>query len=321
MFEYLAGVGRDLHNEMVAMYWILLVPFLAFLLLIEILKDEHPNIRDILRRLVVSVILLYSFDWTVDTIAIIGDAVTERINGLEKLSEVLANLGPNYSGHDSWFNLRETAIYIFSLAAYIIAYVGFFTATALTHFVWTILYVSAPLMILMYLSRHTSSVTISLYKGLIQVVVWKIFWSILGVLLLKLAIQPQVSGFEDYLMAIVVNLCIGVSMLFIPVATRSLISDGMSSFAGTLAAVPALAAGGAIKLGVAKLASRIKGASLFATRPMTNPITGRYEMLKDRLKPRVQKAIRSYENFGLPKEILEKRKLKPERKKPYAEES
>lgn len=299
---------------MVQIYWILIVPFVVFLIAVEVIQDENPNLRDIFRRIIVSVLLLYAFDWTVDAIAVIGDAVTSRINGLEKLSEVLGNLGPNYSGKDSWFNLRETVIYALSLLAYLIAYIGFFTATALTHFVWTILYVASPLMILMYVSRHTAFVTASLYKGLIQVVVWKVLWSILGVLLLKLAVQPEVSGMEDYLMSIVVNLCIGFSMLFIPFATKSLVSDGMSSVASSLAVVPALAAAGAVKAVAIKYGGKLigaaKGLTSFAAKPLTNPVSGRMEMVKDRLKPRFERAKEGYSSFGLPEEIKKNEILK-----------
>lgn len=312
MFEYLGSVGAQLHGEMVRMYWVLLVPFVLLLFAVELLRDENPNARDIIRRVAISVILLLTFDWCLNSIASVGDAITDQINGLEQLSQVLKKLGPNYSGHDSWFSLRETTIYIFSLAAYIIAYLGFFVATALTHFVWTILYVCSPLMILMYVSRSTSYVTASLYKGLIQVVVWKVLWSVLGVLLLKLAIQPDVSGMEDYLMAIIMNLCIGVSMLFIPLATKSLISDGMNSVASTLAMAPAVAAAGAVKLTAtrfaAQAAGRAKAGALFATKPITNPVTGRAELLKERLKPRFDQFKKRYERIGLPKEILTKSK-------------
>jgi len=307
MFEYLSGVGVELHGELVKMYWVLLVPFVVFLFVMEILKDESPNTKEIFRRILISILLLYTFNWAVDAIAVVGDAVTEKINGLEKLSEVLSKLGPNYSSPDSWFSMRETAIYIFSLAAYIIAYVGFFVATALTHFVWTILYVCAPLMILAYVSPTTSYVTSSLYKGLIQVVLWKILWSILGVLLLKLAVQPQVSGMEDYLMSIVVNLCIGVSMLFIPLATQSLISDGMSGVANTLAMAPAIATAGAIKLTASKWGSKLaqgaKNVGASAAKPITNPIAGRYQLMKEKIKPRFENAKKQYESIGLPQEL------------------
>lgn len=259
MFEYLGSVGSALHLEMVKIYWVLLIPFVVLLFTLEVLKDGNPDVRGILRRILISVLMLLTFDWCLNSIASIGDAVTDQINGLEQLSEVLKKLGPNYSGHDDWFNLRETAIYVFSLGAYIVAYVGFFAATALTHFVWTILYVCSPLMILMYVGRSTGHITVSLYRGMIQVVIWKILWSILGVLLLRLAEQPEVSGMEDYLMAIVMNLCIGVSMLFIPLATKSLISDGMSSAASAVAMAPAFAAAGAIKLTAGKVAAKAAG--------------------------------------------------------------
>ena len=166
MFSYLSDVGAELHAQMVQVYWVLLVPFVVLIFALEVIKEESPNLGGLFRRIVVSVLLLVTFHWTLDAIATVGDAVTAKINGLEKLSDVLGNLGPNYSGKDSWFNVRETILYVFSIVAYMVAYFGFFVATALTQFVWTILYVAAPLMILMYVSPHTSGVTASLYKGL-----------------------------------------------------------------------------------------------------------------------------------------------------------
>ena len=314
MFHYLGSVGSELHAQMVQVYWVLLVPLVILLFTLEVLRDDNPNLRDLFRRIVISVLLLLTFDWTLQAIAVVGDAVTEKISGLQKLSEVLQHLGPNYSGKDSWFNVRETILYVFSIAAYLIAYLGFFVATALTHFVWTILYVASPLMILMYVSRYTSGVTTSLYRGLVQVVVWKILWSILGVLLLKLAMQPEVTGLEDYIMSIVVNLCIGFSMLFIPIATRSLVSDGMSSVASSLAAVPAFAAGGAIKIAAAKYGGKIASAAAFSAKPAINPISGRMEMLKDRMRSRFENMKQAYGSMGLPQEILKKRAMKEKRK-------
>jgi hypothetical protein len=296
------------------MYWVLLVPFVLLLLVLEVLKDESPNLKEIFRRVLISILLLYTFDWTLDALATIGDAVTANINGLEKLGEVLKGLGPNYQGSGSWFNMRETTIYIFNLAAYIIAYLGFFVATVLTHFVWTILYVCSPLMILMYVSKSTSFVTASLYKGLTNVVLWKILWSILGVLLLKFAMQPQVTGMDDYLMSIIVNLCIGVCMLFIPLATKSLISDGMGSVANTMALAPAIAAAGAIKAGAQKFASKATGHAknlgTLAGKPITNQLSGRFEQFKDWSKPTTEKVKHfkeRYESFGVPSYIREKR--------------
>lgn len=302
MFDYLPEVGRQLRGELIEVYWTLLVPFVVLLIILEFFKEEPPNVREILRRVVVSILMLYSFDYVINAIAMVGDGITDRIDGIQKLWDVLKNLGPNYnSASGEWFNLRETAIYFFNIAAYIIAYLGFFVATALIHFVWTVLYICSPLMILMYVSKGTAYVTKSLYSGLVQVVTWKILYSILGVMLLKLAMNPQVTGMEDYLMSIIVNLCIGVSMLFIPFATKSLLSDGLQGAASALAAIPTMAAGVAIK-GAALAASKklaMKGAEAgkFLSLPAQNWTGAKLDKMRARIEPALSKAQKVKEQW------------------------
>ncbi|MBL7542219.1 MAG: hypothetical protein JNL11_00300 [Bdellovibrionaceae bacterium] len=307
MFDYLSDVGRSLRGELVSTYWVLIVPVVLLLIVMEFLKNDEPDVKDIFRRVLVSVILLYSFDTTLNAIATIGDSITDKIDGLQKLWDVLKNLGPNYnSASNDWFNLRETALYIFNIGAYIIAYLGFFISNAMIHFVWTILFVCSPLMILAYVARQTEHVTFSLYKGLVQVVLWKILWSLLGVLLLKLAMNPKVTGMEDYLMSIIINLSIGLSMLFIPIATRSLVNDGMESAASAITAVPTMATGVALKAQMAKLAKGLASGAVsggkFAAKPITNPFFGRAELLKQRLNPKLNQMKKTYENLFLPKD-------------------
>ena len=307
MFDYLSEVGQSLRNELVTMYWVLLVPFVVFLIVVEILKapEENPNVANIFKRVVISMLLLFSFDLVLNVIGMIGDGVTAKIDGVSKLWDVLKNLGPNQeSMSNEWFNIRETVLYFFSLAAYMIAYLGFFIATALVHFVWTILYICSPLMILMYVSKGTAFVTSSLYKGLINVVIWKVLWSILGVLLLKLAMSPHFAGKEDFLMSIILNLCIGLAMLFIPIATKSLITDGMQGAASAMAALPSMAAATTLKGVSKKLMGRgVKGGARglnFAASPLTNPITGRARVMASKLKPRMEKMKKYYSEINLP---------------------
>lgn len=307
MFDYLPEVGRQLRGELVQVYWTLLVPFVVLLVILEFFKKEPPNVGEILRRVVISILLLYSFDYVVTVVALVGDGITERINGIQKLWDVLKTLGPNYNSSSSqWFSLRETTIYLFNIAAYIIAYLGFFVATVLIHFVWTVLYISSPLMILMYVSNSTAYVTKSLYTGLIQVVIWKILYSILGVLLLKLAMKSNFTGMEDYLMSIIVNLCIGVSMLFIPIATKSLLSDGLQGAASALAAMPTMAAGMALKAAVMKggtaIASKGANSAKFLSAPARNWSGSRIEQMRERLEPglnRAKKSKQRWEELGL----------------------
>jgi hypothetical protein len=307
MFDYLPEVGRQLRGELVQVYWTLLTPMVVLLILLEFFKREPPNVLEILRRMVISVTLLYSFDYVVNVIALVGDGITDRIDGIQKLWDVLKNLGPNYNNASGqWFNLRETAIYFFNVGAYIIAYLGFFVATALIHFVWTVLYIASPLMILMYVSKGTAHITRSLYTGLLQVVTWKILYAILGVLLLRLAMSPNFTGMEDYLMSIIVNLCIGVSMLFIPFATRSLLNDGLQGTASALAAVPTIAAGTAIKAAALQSAKNlgakgVAGAKFLST-PVGNWTGAKLDKLRARMEPKVQamqKAKERWKEMGL----------------------
>ena len=161
-------------------------------------------------------------------------------------------------------------------------------------------------MILMYVSSATAYVTKSLYSGLIQVVTWKILYSILGVLLLKLAMNPQYTGMEDYLMSIIVNLCIGVSMLFIPFATKSLLNDGLQAAATALAAVPTMAAGVAIKSAALQAAKSVGSKGLAGAKflgiPAKNWTESKLDKMRARLTPtmvRAEKLKEKWKDLGL----------------------
>jgi len=144
----------------------------------------------------------------------------------------------------------------------------------------------------MYISRTTSFVTSNLYKGLINVMVWKVLWSVLAIMLLKLATSPQVGGWDNFLTSILINLCIGVSMLFIPFATKSLINDGMSGAASALAAVPTAATGAFIKSMAVKNGKNLIHQSgngvKSAFAKVSRPIGQNLQMAKDRIENRVQ---------------------------------
>ena len=60
MFEYLGSAGSELHAEMLKIYWVLIIPFILLLFGLELLKDESPNARDIIRRFLISVLMLLS---------------------------------------------------------------------------------------------------------------------------------------------------------------------------------------------------------------------------------------------------------------------
>ena len=147
MFDQLAVVAKEIRAEVLDLYWILLAPLVLILIVFEFFKgrQETVDVFDILRRTVISMVLLFSFDYTINVIGMIGDGIIEKIDKITDVWEVLKNLGPNYKESSSGlFNLRGHILYVFALLSYIIAYLGFFIAEALTHFVWVVLFTVSP---------------------------------------------------------------------------------------------------------------------------------------------------------------------------------
>lgn len=303
MFDNIVSVAHEIHQEVFKLYWILLPPLVIFLIILEVVKgkSEQLNPSDIIRRVVISMVLLVSFDFVIGTISTIGDGILSRLDKYCDGWEVLKNLGPDESKlSGEWFNLREHFLYFLSLLAYFVAYIGFFAAEAITYFLWSILYILSPLMILAYVAPQTAGTTKALYKSLVKVIIYKVLWMILAALLLAIAKNPQFNGFEDYFMSVILNLCIGASMLFVPIFTKSLINDGLDSAAGALATLPAAAASAWLKaktMGASKkLMGKGKEWGKTTSKPLTNPLTSRAAVLSERMKPRLNKLKEGYAN-------------------------
>lgn len=249
MYDWLPGLCRELRGNLIGVYWILIVPLTTFLCCLEFFKihDQSPDIPKVIKRAVISIILLTSFNECLSIIAFVGDGIVDRIGGMNNIQLVLKEMWKVLSKTEvSWIHYKEMVIFVFSLLSYIGAYLGAFIADALVHFCWAILYVVSPLMILAYIPEGTSGTCKNLYRSLCTVMCWKILWAILGALLLKLSTGvPLQSGTVEAeynsILIVVMNLFIGISMLFVPFATKSIITDGLSTFASGLAAVPAMA--------------------------------------------------------------------------------
>lgn len=293
MFSGIIGVAKEIRADLIEVYWILLVPLVTFLIAAELFKggDDFPQGGKILKRVVISILLLISFNSVINTIGAIGDGIIDSMDQLPSLSEALGQLGPSKAEmSDEWFNLREHIIYIFSLIAYMFAFLGFYIAEALTHFVWVVLYAVSPLMILAYIPQQTAHVTANLYKGLIQVIIWKILWGILGALLLEMSKAPISSGNEEWMLAVIMNLCIGLAMLFIPMAARSLINDGFVGAASAMSAAPAVAGLGAVKgfskQAMSKATDGAKQSLGYSVRPARNLMERGLMSAKEKLNTR-----------------------------------
>ncbi len=247
MIEWLPEVCSQLHGEMVTVYWMMILPLIVFLVILELFKtsSQRPDAGKILVRTLISILLLISFKETINLIAFIGDGIADRIDGLAKMSQIIELFGSNFSRDaPALYKIRELFIFLLNFISYFLAYFGIFIVEALIHFCWSVLYVCAPLMILCFIPEQTANISKNLYKGLLTVVSWKILWSILGVLLLKLAAQQTTETSENVITTAVINLCIAVSIMLVPLFSKSLLGDGLSSFTSGIAAVPGIAAMG-----------------------------------------------------------------------------
>lgn len=292
MFAGLSGAANEVHLQLVSVFWILLTPAIVVSIVLQFLKGrgEVPDPGEILRRVVVAVLMLLSFKFVIGSIAELSDALTSHISQDNSIWEFLEKLGPdqNKSESSAWFDFKNSFIYAISLLCYLVAYLGFFISEAIVAFVWSVLYALSPLLILCYVSKSTSSVTANLFKGLFIVSTWRILYACLGALLMNMELDKSAVGIDDWLLTAVVNLCIGLSMLAVPLFTKSLIGSGLSQAGTTLAAGATFAAGGFAK-GFADMAAR-KGVNFakYSTRPLTNPIVGNARLLKHQLNKRFE---------------------------------
>lgn len=266
MYDWLPGLCRELRGNLVTVYWILIIPLTSLLIILEYFKlpDQNPNIPAIIKRAFVSVILLISFNECLHIIAFVGDGIVDYIGGMNNIDLVLKSMWKVLKKTEvSWLYLKEMVIFILSLLSYIAAYCGAFIADALVHFCWAVLYIVSPLMILAYIPATTAGTCKNLYRSLCTVMCWKIFWAILGTMLLRLSTSAPIQDGNDYntILVIVLNLFIGASMLFIPFATKSLINDGFAGYASGLAAVPAMATQKVLMNGVKRIIQQGRNAT------------------------------------------------------------
>lgn len=264
MYDWLPGLCRELHGNLIAIYWVLIVPLTTLLCCLEFLKvhDQNPDVPKIIKRAIISVILLISFNEVLRMITVVGDGIVEHIGGMNNIHLVLQQMWKVLTKNEvSWIHFKEMVIFVLSLLSYIAAYLGAFIADALVHFCWAILYVASPLMILAYIPESTAGTCKNLYRSLCTVMCWKILWVILGAFLLKLSTAAPLQGGTieaeyNSILIVVMNLFIGASMLFIPFATKSLISDGLATYASGLAAIPAMATQKVLVHAVKRMATR-----------------------------------------------------------------
>lgn len=240
-FELLGSLMNDLHQEFVGMYYLLLPVFFSLAVAFAWFRSPSgsPEFLDIVKRAVVSTILLVSFPDISAAILNIADAIAFRIdelNGIEAVLKMAEEKSQSYDYSATSLLLRfdDLIIGVLSIASYILLYVARYLTIAMYHFFWLFFMVSSPLLILFHMFEGTSQITKNLFLGMIEVASWKIVWAILGAMLTSLSYGDAYKAEGSYLTLVVMNFVIAASMLMTPKMVRSISGGGVQTMSSNI---------------------------------------------------------------------------------------
>lgn len=187
---------------------------------------------DILKRALISTLLLIAFPEISQAIAAIADGIAEKIDKLDSLQGILEMAKSKiqtYSfsakdfllGHDDLFTAVLTffSYWFLLLARYVTA--------VMYNFFWVFLIVISPLLLLFNLFKGTSHITANLFKAMIQVAAWKIVWAVLGVMLVSMSFGKLYTVEGSYITLTLMNVVIALAMLTTPLLVKSLVGTGI----------------------------------------------------------------------------------------------
>ena len=268
-FELLGSLMRDLHQEFVGVYYLMLPVFFALAIILAWFRAPGAGVDfiDTLKRAIIATILLAAFPDITRSIIYVADGIADKIdqmNNLDAIIRMAQEKSQGYSGSVTSILLQFDDLIIAGLSfiSYLILYIARYLTLAMYHFFWLFYMITAPLLLLFNLFPGTSQITKNLFKGMVEVASWKIVWAILGAMLASLSFGDMYRSDGSYVEMIVMNFVIAIAMLATPMMVRSLVNGGLESMSSTIGpaavaamvAAPAKAASmyGASKLGISK---------------------------------------------------------------------
>lgn len=246
-FSQLTPLMTNLHQEFVRIYYMMLPLFFALAVLVQWFRSSGNGVDfvDILKRAVISTLLLVAFPDISRAIIFIADGIAERIdahNNLEMIIKMAEEKTDSYSFSATSVLLAFDDLIIASLSflSFIVLYIARYLNIAMYHFFWIFLTITSPLLLLFGLFGSTQQIAGNLFRGMIEVASWKIVWSVLGAMLASLSLGKMYLIEGNYVTLIVMNFVIAIAMLATPMVVRSLLGSGVQAMSATLG--PATAA-------------------------------------------------------------------------------
>lgn len=245
--EVLGSLVRDLYQGLSQLFYIMLPVAVLFSVVFGYLKSGDSNYPDIIKRSFVAALLLASFPEVSNLILDICDGLALKIDnmsGLETFMRMAEEKSRSYAVAKNVLLLKFDDLFmaILSFGSFLLLLLARYITVALYYFYWVLLSICAPLMILCYVFPKTAGITANLYRGLIEVALWKVLWAIMSAMLTSLSFGNIYQTDGSYLTLIVMNFVIAIALLFTPKIMRSLIGEGVQATAQTIGTTAVLAA-------------------------------------------------------------------------------
>ena len=244
--NFLSQEARSIHTIFESIFYGMAIVLLLIAVLAEFLSMPIGGLGwtpQLLGRILIAAFLLHTYPEFTNALADFTDALTAKIGGFNELHHVLDRMGDKLKDLTwSWMSVKDTLILGFSFITFFLLYISVFIANAGVIFVWLILYVFSPLLIVFFVIPSTSQITKGLYRALIEVCAWKIIWATLAALLWSLALSEINKTDVNFLTVISLNIILALSLLFTPFVVSAMTSKGLTSVATTAMGMAAGAA-------------------------------------------------------------------------------
>lgn len=241
-FDLLGSLMRDLHQEFVKIYYLMLPVFFALAVAVTWIRSPGSSVAfvDILKRAVISTFLLAAFPEISSAIVYLADGVAERIDTLNSLETFVRmaqekTAANSESSMSSLLMFNDLIVSTLVFLSYILVYCARYLTLAMYHFFWTFFTIAAPLLLLFNLFGATAQITSNLFKGMIEVACWKIVWAILGAMLAALSYGDLYLTEGSYIVIVVMNFIIALAMIMTPQMVKSLVGGGLQGMSSALA--------------------------------------------------------------------------------------
>ena len=240
-FSLLGSLASQLHQEFTRLFYLFLPVFFALAIGIDWFRNPSgsPDFLDTLKRAIIATLLVVGFDEISHAVIGITSGVADKISDMSGLDSILKMAGEKcktytLSTTSLILGFNDMIVALLSFLSYIVLFIARYISVALYHFMWLLLSILSPLLILFNLFRGTQGIVVNLFRSLIEVASWKIVWAVLSAMLTALSFGNAYAADGNYLTVILLNFIIALAMLGTPLLVKSLVGSGVSSMSESL---------------------------------------------------------------------------------------